>query len=94
MIRTEQVFISASPTTSKLIDVPPGPATVILSAIGSGAAVSFGPDATTLTGTTGAIVNAGQSVTIPIPAGAKSQTLYGTGIGGTAIIGAVVSSPN
>lgn len=93
-IRVEQVFLSASPTTSKIIDVPAGPVQLVLSALQSGAAVSYGPNDTSLTSTTGAIVNAGQSVTINVPLGAKAQTLYGTGIGGTAIITATTSAPN
>lgn len=93
-IRVEQVFLSASPTASKIVDLPAGPAQVILSALQSGAAVAYGPGLASLTGTTGAIVNAGQSVHIDVPPGAGPQTLYGTGIGGTAIITSTISTPN
>lgn len=94
MITTSQVFVPASTSTVKLVDVPPGPCTVVISAIQSGAAISFGTASANLTATTGALVNAGQSVTLQIPAGSKAQTLYGSGVGGTAIAGIAITAPN
>ncbi len=93
-IRTEQVFLSASPTTSKLIDVPAGPVQVILAVLSTGASIAYGPNQASLTSTTGSIISAGQSVTIDVPLGAGPQTLYATGIGGTAIASATTSAPN
>lgn len=94
MMHPFQVFLAASPTITKIVDVPPGPCTVILSALLSGAAVSVGTSLAGTTSTNGMIVNAGQSITIPVPPGSGAVTLYGTGIGGTAIIGSLVSVPN
>ena len=94
MIHPFQVFLSASPTVTKIVDVPPGPCTLVLSALGSGAAVSVGTSSAGTTSTNGLIVNAGQSITVPIPPGSGPVTLYGTGIGGTAIISSLISVPN
>jgi len=103
-IRVEQVFLNSGGAASsltpagvnatKIIDVPAGPVQVILNAYTSGAAVSYGPNQASLATGNGAIVNAGQSITINVPLGAVAQTLYGTGIGGTAIISATTSAPN
>lgn len=93
-IRVEQVFVPASPSTVKIADVPAGPVQVIISAITSGATISYGPNQASLSGTTGSLVNAGQSVTLNVPLGAPSQQLYGTGVGGTAIAGVTYVSPN
>lgn len=93
-IRVEQTFLSASPTTAQIAVLPPGPCQVSITALSTGASVSWGPNAATLTATTGAILSAGQGVTIDVPAGSISQTLFGTGIGGTAIVGVSISSPN
>jgi hypothetical protein len=94
MLTPSQVFISASPTVTKIVDVPPGPCTVLLSAIASGAAVSVGTSLTGTTSTNGALVNAGQTLSIPVPPGCAKTTLYGVGVGGTAIIGVMISAPN
>lgn len=95
MIRVEQVFVTASPAAVKLVDLPAGPAQVVLSAIASGAAVSYGPGTlANLTSTNGGLLNAGQSVTINIPPGAGPQVLNAVGIGGTAIVGTTISTPN
>lgn len=93
-IRVEQTFLSASPTATQIAVVPPGPCQVVISVLSTGASVSWGPNSATLTGTTGAIISAGQSVTINVPIGSLGQTLYGTGIGGTAIVGVSIASPN
>ncbi len=94
MLKPYQVFLAASPTVTKIVDVPAGPCTVILSALGSGAAVSVGTSSTGTTSTNGAIVNAGQTLPIPVMPGSGPVTLYGTGIGGTAIIGIMISTSN
>jgi hypothetical protein len=92
MISMYQEFVAASPTVTPLVTVPPGPCTVVLSAIGSGAAVSVGISSTGTTSTNGMIVNAGQSITLHIPPDSAGFNLYGVGIGGTAIMGSVITS--
>lgn len=93
MLRPYQVFLAASPTVTKIVDVPAGPCTVILSAIASGAAVSVGTSSAGTTATNGMLVNAGQTVSIPVMSGSGPVSLYGTGIGGTAIVGTMISTP-
>lgn len=92
-IRVEQTFLSASPTTAPIAVLPPGPCQINISVLSTGASVSWGPTST-VTGTTGAIISAGQSITMDVPVGSASETLYATGIGGTAIVGVAISSPN
>lgn len=92
-IRVEQTFLSASPTTAPIATLPPGPAQVNISVLSTGASIAWGPTSNVI-GTTGAIISAGQSITMDIPPGSASETLYATGIGGTAIVGVAISSPN
>lgn len=91
MMTMSQTFLAAAPAVTKITDLPPGPCTVVISAIGTGASVSVGTG-TSLTSTNGMIVNAGQSITIPLMMSTGVSSLYGTGIGGTAIVGVTISS--
>jgi hypothetical protein len=91
MLHLDQTFIAASPAITKFVDVPPGPCSVVISVLQSGAAVSVGSSSTATTSTNGFVANAGQSVTINQPVGASGVTLYGVGIGGTAIISTAIA---
>lgn len=86
MLNTYQVSVGASAV--KLIDVPPGPVTVVLTNTGT-AAVAIGTTAN-VTATTGGLIPATNGVvTLANPTGtsAKGYTLYGIAAGGTNAVG-------
>ena len=91
MLSLSQTSVAASPTITPFATVPPGPCSVVISVLQSGAAVSVGTSATATTSTNGFVVNAGQSVTINQPVGASAANLYGVGIGGTATISTAIA---
>lgn len=88
MINTYQVSVGASAV--KLLDVPPGPAAVVLTNAGT-AAVAIGTT-NAVTATNGGVIPVNGTVTIPGFAGSKSIALWAIAAGGTNPVGIFVSA--
>jgi hypothetical protein len=84
---------TAGATAARLCPIPPGPASLLLSNLGTASPVYVGAG-TNLSTTNGFPVPSGVvPVVIPLYAGGQAQTLYAVTASGAASIGWIVTSP-
>lgn len=89
MITPSQVSVGTS--IVKLVDVPSGPCSVVLTNSGT-AAVAVGTSSTNTTATNGGVIPVNGTVTLNGYPGSKGITLYGIAAGGTNPVGIFIST--